>query len=272
MSDDYKLRAVDLDAGYNGHLVLEKLGLEVRQGEIVGLIGPNGSGKSTLLRALGRVLRPRGGSVFLDGKAIQQLSSRDVARELALLPQSPSLAQDLTVEELVWMGRSPHQGIFGMPSTADRDAVLWAMHETGVLEMSQRSVGKLSGGERQRVWIAMALAQKPRILLLDEPTTFLDLSHQLEVLELIRHLNGEFGITVVIVLHDLNQAVRYSSRLVVLKDGRVHSQGRPCDVLTAQTLRDVFGVDGRVIPGPECVEMVIVPIGKLNNVSNAASA
>ena len=258
-----KIETRDLEAGYNGHPVLSGLDLEVEEGEIIALVGPNGSGKSTLLRALGRVLRPRAGAVLLDGRAIQEWSTRDVARQLALLPQGPTLSSDLTVEELVWMGRSPHQGLLGLPTAADREAVRWAMEETGVVEMGSRSVSALSGGERQRVWIAMALAQQPRILLLDEPTTFLDLSHQLEVLELIHHLNREYGITVVLVLHDLNQAVRYARRVVVLHEGRVHSQGTPREVLTAETLREVFGVEGRIIPGPDGVAMVIVPIGKV---------
>jgi len=254
-----KIETRDLEAGYNGHPVLSGLDLEVEEGEIIALVGPNGSGKSTLLRALGRVLRPRAGAVLLDGRAIQEWSTRDVARQLALLPQGPTLSSDLTVEELVWMGRSPHQGLLGLPTAADREAVRWSMEETGVVEMGSRSVSTLSGGERQRVWIAMALAQRPRILLLDEPTTFLDLSHQLEVLELIHHLNREYGITVVLVLHDLNQAVRYARRVVVLHEGRVHSQGTPREVLTAETLREVFGVEGRIIPGPDGVAMVIVP-------------
>ncbi len=264
MSLEVKIRATDVDAGYNGHLVLTKLSLEVSEGEIVALVGPNGSGKSTVLRALGRVLKPRAGSVLLDGKSIHGWSTRQVAQQLALLPQAPSLTTDLSVEELVWMGRSPHQGILGMPRAADREAVAWAMDETGLGGLRGRPLTALSGGERQRAWIAMALAQRPRVLLLDEPTTFLDLSHQLEVLELIRHLNLEYRLTVVIVLHDLNQAVRYAHRVILLKDGEVHSQGAPTAVLTTETLREVFGVDGRIIPGPDGVPMVIVPISKVS--------
>ena len=258
-----KLEAQKLDAGYDGRLVIESLDLVLEQGEIVALVGPNGSGKSTILRALARVLRPKGGTVLLDRRAISSLSTREVARELALLPQGPTLANDLSVEELVWMGRSPHQGILGLPTAADREAVEWAIEETGVGPMRRRGVSSLSGGERQRAWIAMALAQKPQILLLDEPTTFLDLSHQLEVLELISYLNREHGITVVMVLHDLNQAARYARRVIVLRDGRVHCEGAPREVLTADTLRTVFGVAGEVMAGPQGVDMLIVPLGRI---------
>ncbi len=260
-----KLASQELDAGYAGTaaLVLRRLSLAVAAGEVIALVGPNGSGKSTLLRALGRVLRPRGGVVFLDGRAMSQWPTREVARRLALLPQGPTLSNDLTAAELVWLGRSPHQGLLGLPTPADHEAVRWAMAETGIGPLAARQMSSLSGGERQRVWLAMALAQRPQILLLDEPTTFLDLSHQLEVLDLIRYLNVEHGLTVVMVLHDLNQAARYAGRIVVLRDGGVYTDGAPAAVLTPQTLRDVFGVDGRVLRGPDGVELVIVPVGRV---------
>ncbi len=258
-----KLRADHVDAGYERRLVLKGLDLDIGRGEAVALVGPNGSGKSTILRTLARVLRPRSGAVLLDGKAISSLSTRDVARELALLPQGPVLANDMSVEELVWMGRSPHQGLLGLPTSQDREAVEAAIDETGLAPLRHRGVASLSGGERQRAWIAMALAQQPQVLLLDEPTTFLDLSHQLEVLDLVRYLNRERGITVVMVLHDLNQAARYARRIVVVDGGRVHCQGTPAEVLTPETLRTVFGVDGMVMPGPDGVELVIVPLGRV---------
>ena len=259
------LEARALDAGYAQAegLVLRGLDIEVETGEVVALVGPNGSGKSTLLRALGRVLRPKGGVVFLDGRALAEWPTREVARRLALLPQGPTLSNDLTVEELVWLGRSPHQGLLGLPTAADGEAVRWAMAETGIGPLAKRPISTLSGGERQRAWLALALAQQPRILLLDEPTTFLDLSHQLEVLDLIRYLNVEHGLTVVMVLHDLNQAARYAGRIVVLREGRVYGEGPPAAVLTPETLRQVFGVEGRVLPGPDGVEMVIVPVGRV---------
>ncbi len=257
-----KLQAKQLDAGYESRLVLRALDLGVRDGEMVALVGPNGSGKSTLLRVLGRVLKPRGGALLLDGRALRELPTRDVARELALLPQGPMLTDDLSVEELVWLGRSPHQGLLGLPAPADREAVAWALAETDLAALRSRSVLSLSGGERQRAWLAMALAQRPRVLLLDEPTTFLDLSHQIEVLDLIRHLNRQLGLTVVMVLHDLNQAARYTGRIVVLDDGDVYAEGPPAAVLTPGTLAEVFGVEGRVLPGPDGVELVIVPLAR----------
>jgi iron complex transport system ATP-binding protein len=242
-------------------LVIRGLSIEIAAGEVVALVGPNGSGKSTLLRALGRVLRPKGGAVYLDGRELAQWSTRDVARRLALLPQGPTLSNDMTAGELVWMGRSPHQGILGVPTAADREAVEWAIAETGIHELAGRAMSSLSGGERQRVWLAMALAQQPQVLLLDEPTTFLDLSHQLEVLDLISYLNREHGLTVVMVLHDLNQAARYAGRVVALREGRVYADGPASEVVTPETLRDVFGVEGRVMPGPDGVSIVVVPLG-----------
>jgi iron complex transport system ATP-binding protein len=267
-----KLRADRIDAGYDRRTVLRALDMDIGQGEIVALVGPNGSGKSTILRTLARVLKPTAGSVLLDGKAISSLSTREVARELAMLPQGPVLANDMTVEELIWMGRSPHQGLFGVPSKQDRDAVAWAIDETGVDGLRSRSMSTLSGGEKQRVWIAMALAQQPQILLLDEPTTFLDLSHQIEVLDLVRYLNREHGITVVMVLHDLNQAARYAGRIVVVNDGGVYCHGAPHEVLTPATLRSVFAVEARVLPGPDGVELVIVPLGRVPNQAPAPAA
>jgi iron complex transport system ATP-binding protein len=262
---DGKVAARALDAGYATaeSLVLQGLNLEVLEGEVVALVGPNGSGKSTLLRALGRVLKPKGGAVLLEGRAMAEWPTREVARRLALLPQAPTLTNDMSVDELVWMGRSPYQGLLGLPTQTDKSAVDWALRETGVDDLAQRRMMSLSGGERQRVWLAMALAQQPQVLLLDEPTTFLDLSHQLEVLELIRYLNAEHGLTVVMVLHDLNQAARYAGRIVVLKDGAVYGEGPPAAILTPDTLREVFAVEGRIIQGPDGIEMVVVPVGRL---------
>ncbi len=260
-----KLGAEALDAGYPAtrELVLRALSLDVAEGEVVALVGPNGSGKSTLLRVLGRVLKPRSGVVYLDGRSMRDWPTREIARRLALLPQGPTLSADLTVEELVRMGRSPHQGILGIPTPEDDEAVDSAIRETSIGGLVGRQVQTLSGGERQRVWLAMAIAQQPRVLLLDEPTTFLDLNHQLEVLDLIRYLNRQHGLTVVMVLHDLNQAARYSNRVVVLKGGEIYKDGPPSSVLTPDTLREVFGVEGRIMSGPDGIEMVIVPIGRV---------
>jgi iron complex transport system ATP-binding protein len=258
-----KLGTSGLDAGYpsTSELILHGFDLEVEAGEIVALVGPNGSGKSTLLRALARILKPRGGAVFLDGKLISEWSTRDVARRLSLLPQGPSLGSDLTVRELVWMGRSPHQGLLGLPTGADREAVEWAIEETGIEALADRRVTSLSGGERQRAWLAMALAQQPQVLLLDEPTTFLDLNHQLEVLDLVRYLNQEHGLTVIMVLHDLNQAARYARRVCVLYAGRLFRDGPPAEVLTVETLAEVFGIDASILTSPDGA-MVIVPTAR----------
>jgi iron complex transport system ATP-binding protein len=260
------LNAKGLDAMYptSDSLVLQALDLSVAEGEVVALVGPNGSGKSTLLRALGRILKPKGGAVTLEGRSLADWPTREVAQRLALLPQGPTLSNDLTVAELVWMGRSPHQGWLGLPNPGDKDAVEWAARETSITPLLKRNVSDLSGGERQRVWLAMALAQQPRLLLLDEPTTFLDLSHQLELLELVRYLNAEHGLTVVMVLHDLNQAARYAQRVVVLHEGAVYAEGAPADVLTPETLLAVFGIEAEVLPGPRGVEMVIVPVSRVD--------
>jgi iron complex transport system ATP-binding protein len=257
------IQAQRLDANYptSEGLVLQALDLSVAEGEVVALVGPNGSGKSTLLRALGRILKPKGGVVTLEGRSLAEWPTREVAQRLALLPQGPTLSNDLTVAELVWMGRSPHQGWLGLPNPGDKDAVEWAARETSITPLLQRNVSSLSGGERQRVWLAMALAQQPRLLLLDEPTTFLDLSHQLELLELVRYLNAEHGLTVVMVLHDLNQAARYAQRVVVLNDGAVYGEGAPADVLTPETLREVFGIEAEVMDGP--AGMVVVPVRRV---------
>jgi iron complex transport system ATP-binding protein len=258
-----KLETRRIAAGYAARLVLRELDLTIGSGEVVALIGPNGSGKTTLLRALGRLLRPRTGVVLLDGRPLAEWPTRALARDLALLPQGPTLTNDLSVEELVWMGRSPHQGLLGLPSAADREAVAWAMRETGVKDLAARAVSSLSGGERQRAWLAMALAQQPRVLLLDEPTTFLDMAHQLEVLDLVHYLNRAHGLTVVLVLHDLNQAARYADRVVVLRDGAVYCQGAPAEVVTPAMLREVFGVEGAFLTGEGGLPLVVVPLGRV---------
>lgn len=260
-----KLGAQAIHAGYPSarELVLEALSLDIGEGEVVALVGPNGSGKSTLLRALGRVLKPKTGVVYLDGRVMREWPTREVARRLALLPQGPTLANDMTVEELVRMGRSPHQGILGIPTRADEEAVQRAIRDTSIDALTGRQVSALSGGERQRVWLAMALAQQPQVLLLDEPTTFLDLNHQLEVLDLVRDFNRQRGLTVVMVLHDLNQAARYANRMVVLKQGRIYADGEPREVLTRDTLREVFGVEAHVMPGPEGSGLIVVPVGRV---------
>lgn len=245
------LSADHLQLGYRrGAAVVCDLGLDVAQGEIVTLVGPNGSGKSTILRALARLMRPQGGAVYLDGKAIHRMSTRKVAQQLAILPQSPAAPEDLTVRDLVTRGRFARQAWWRASSRQDRSVVDWALDVTGLLEFQERRLTTLSGGERQRAWIALALAQEPRILLLDEPTTFLDISHQLEVMALLQKLNAESQLSIVMVLHDLNQAARFSHRLIVLRKGEIYTTGTPQDVLTEVMMREVFQVEGMVQRDP----------------------
>lgn len=241
--------------------VVESLSLDVPDGRITCVVGPNACGKSTLLRAMARLLRPAGGTVLLDGSAIHGMRTKQVARELGLLPQSPTAPEGLRVEDLVARGRFPHQGLFRQWSEEDEHAVARALAVTRAVELADRSVDELSGGQRQRVWIAMALAQETPVLLLDEPTTYLDIAHQLEVLDLLRILNRDEGRTVVMVLHDLNEAARYSDHLVAMCEGRIVACGPPDTVVTEDTVRQVFGIDSRVVPDPVTGTPMVVPVG-----------
>ena len=225
---------------------LENIDLHIKEGEIVSLIGPNGSGKSTFLRLISRLITPKSGEVILDGKMIGSMKSQDVAKKLAMLPQMQDHQLDLTVGELIEFGRYPHRAAYGKLTTEDEDIIHWAMDVTRLTRFKNRPLQSLSGGERQRAWIAMAIAQRPKILLLDEPTTFLDISHQLEVMELVQELNEQFGMTVVMVLHDINQAARYSDRLVVLKAGQVQYDGIPQCVLCREMFQSIFEIDADI--------------------------
>lgn len=240
------LKTQDLHLGYEARLIVEHLELSVPTGEIVTLIGPNGSGKSTILKALSRSIKAKRGTVYLNGKDIHSIPPRLLARQLAILPQSPEAPHDITVGDLVWHGRAPHRHFWEPPTTNDHEVVHWALKETKVDHLVDRPVATLSGGERQRAWIALALAQTPEVLLLDEPTTYLDICHQLEVMELVKKLNAELGLTVVMVLHDINQAARYSHRLIALQQGRIVDQGEPTAVLTPKLLREVFKVEAHI--------------------------
>jgi iron complex transport system ATP-binding protein len=240
------LEARDLRLAYGRRTAVDGVSLAVAPGECVVLAGPNGSGKSTLLRGLARLMKPSGGAVLLDGKALAQWSPRTLARKLAVLPQSPQSPGELTVEQLVYLGRHPHQSLLGVASAHDREAVQVALAETDILHLADRPLAALSGGERQRAWIALTLAQEPELLLLDEPTTFLDLAHALAVLELVRRLNRERGLTVVMALHDLTQATRYADRIAMLRAGRLVVDGPPAEVLTPATIAEVFGVEAEI--------------------------
>jgi iron complex transport system ATP-binding protein len=256
------LRAERLTLAYGERAVVHELELVIPRGAITAVVGANGCGKSTLLRALARLLAPREGAVLLDGRAIGRLPTREVAKRLGLLPQSPVAPDGITVEDLVARGRHPHQRLFRQWSREDETAVEAALEATATTALRERPLDELSGGQRQRAWIAMTLAQQTEIVLLDEPTTFLDLAHQVEVLDLLAELVTAHGRTVVMVLHDLNQACRYADHLVAMRDGRVHTTGAPAETVDATLVRDVFGLSARVIEDPETGTPLCLPARK----------
>jgi iron complex transport system ATP-binding protein len=255
------LRARNLTLAYDERDVIEGLDLTVPPGEMTAVVGANGSGKSTLLRALARLLRPRAGAVLLDGEPIERLSTGEVAKRVAILPQSPLAPDGIVVEDLVARGRYPHQGLFRQWSTEDEAAVERALAATGTAALRNRPLDELSGGQRQRAWIAMTLAQQTEFLLLDEPTAFLDLAHQVEVLDLLADLVERHGRTVVLVLHDLNQACRCADHLVALRDGTVHASGPPAEVVDAALVREVFDVAVTVMDDPVTGTPLSLPLG-----------
>ncbi|RMB58168.1 ABC transporter ATP-binding protein [Tessaracoccus antarcticus] len=256
------LAAENVSLGYDRTPVVVDLSLRVPEGRITALIGPNGCGKSTLLRGLTRLLRPSSGTVLLEGTDIHRLGARELARKLGLLPQAPLAPGGITVTELVALGRAPHQSWLSRPSKADRQAVERALALTGTTELADRVVDELSGGQRQRAWIAMVLAQETGVLLLDEPTTFLDMAHAVEVLDTISDLNLQQGCTVVMVLHDLNLAARYADHLMAMADGRLIAQGTPAEVLTEDLLSSAFSLAAKVISDPVSHTPLVVPIGR----------
>lgn len=243
------LRITDARLAYDARTVAEDLSLEIPEGSFTVIIGPNACGKSTTLRALSGLLRPRAGSVVLDGRDIRDLRAKELARRLGLLPQSAIAPEGITVRDLVARGRYPYQSMLSRWTTEDEQAVVRALEATGTMDLAARGVDELSGGQRQRAWVAMALAQETGLLLLDEPTTFLDVAHQISLLDLFASLHAA-GRTVVAVLHDINHAAAYASRLVVMKDGAVVSHGTPREVITPDMLGDVFGLDAVVIEDP----------------------
>ncbi|MFE9612472.1 ABC transporter ATP-binding protein [Streptomyces sp. NPDC006012] len=259
MSRTSRLTARSLTLAYEDRVVVDRLDLDIPDGQVTVIVGPNACGKSTLLRALGRLLKPRDGTVLLDGTEIARVPGRRLARTIGVLPQSPVPPDGITVADLVARGRQPHQKWWQQWSEADEHAVAEALEHTGTTALADRPVDELSGGQRQRVWIAMALAQETELLLLDEPTTYLDIAHQVEVLDLIRRLNHERGRTVVAVLHDLNQAARYADHLIAMKDGHVIAQGPPRDIVTAELVEDVFGLGSVVVPDPVTGSPLVVP-------------
>jgi len=261
-----RLRGEALYAGYNGRQVLDDVDFTVQDGSVTVLLGPNGSGKSTLLKTLARTLAPDAGKVLLDGTNIHRQSTRAVAQRLGILPQSPSAPDGLTVRELVGLGRFPYQSLMRQWSRHDEAAVEEAMAVADVAAFADRPVDALSGGQRQRCWIAMVLAQETELLLLDEPTTFLDLKVQVDLLELLVSLAHQQGRTLLVVLHDLNLAAAYADRLVMMKAGRILHDGTPEAVFTADNLKQVFDLDAQVIREPLAGRPVCVPVKRLEKV------
>ncbi|SDP23324.1 iron complex transport system ATP-binding protein [Nakamurella panacisegetis] len=257
-----RLAAIDLTVGYPSRVVAEHLTVSIPDGEFTVIVGPNACGKSTLLRSLARVLAPLTGTVLLDGAAISAYPTKEVARRLGLLPQTFQAPDGITVAELVTRGRHPHQRFLRPSSTSDREIVHEAMVATGVAALADRSIQELSGGQRQRVALALALAQQTSILLLDEPTTYLDIAHQIEMLDLCADLHARDGRTLVAVLHDLNHACRYATHLIAMSDGRVVSEGHPSEIVTAELVEAVFGLPCRIIDDPETHTPLVVPLAR----------
>ncbi len=265
-----KLNTENVTLAYDEATVIKDLSTEIPAGKITSVVGSNGCGKSTLLRSLARLMKPRGGAVYLDGDAIARLPTREVAKRLGILPQDPQAPEGLTVRELAGQGRYPHQSWLQQWSKDDERAVERALEITGVLKLADRPLDTLSGGQRQRAWISMALAQETETLLLDEPTTFLDMAHQLEVLQLLKRLNEDEGRTILMVLHDLNNAARYSHHMVALAGGEVFAAGRPREVMTPGLLREVFSVEADIVHDPRSGVPLCIPY-ELHHPANGMS-
>lgn len=246
----YSLETRNIDVAYEGHKIIEEMNLMIPKGQITVIIGPNGCGKSTLLKALARIIKPDKGEIILNDLALSQQSTKEIAKQMAILPQSPEAPGGMTVEELIAYGRYPHQSGFGRLQEADKQVIDWALEATGITALRNRPLDALSGGQRQRVWIALAVAQETDLILLDEPTTYLDLAHQLEVLQLLHALNQEEERTIVMVLHDLNLAARFADNMIAMKDGQIVKYGPANEVMEKEVLREVFNIDGEIIVDP----------------------
>ncbi|MBX0300334.1 ABC transporter ATP-binding protein [Cryobacterium sp. 1639] len=262
MTAQHQLTAEALVSGYGNRTIVDGVDLELAAGRITVIVGANACGKSTLLKTLARLIKPTSGAVVLDGKLISELHTKQLARTLGLLPQQPIAPEGIAVADLVGRGRHPHQKLFQSWTTDDDRAVVEALDATGIADLADRSVDELSGGQRQRVWIAMALAQQTDILLLDEPTTFLDIAHQVEVLDLLTDLNHRRGTTIVMVLHDVNLAIRYADTIVAVKDGKVLAMGEPSEVVTCTLIEEVFGLPNSITADPVSGKPMVTPIGR----------
>lgn len=258
----HNLAARDLTLAYDQVEVARNLSVDIPAGKITCIVGANACGKSTLLRALARLLKPKAGHVLLDGESIHKLSTREVATKLGILPQAPIAPEGITVADLVARGRYPHQKWFRQWSSSDEAAITQAMRHTGIVPLAKRPVDELSGGQRQRIWIAMALAQGTDLMLLDEPTTYLDLAHQIDVLDLLTDLNRRDGRTIVLVLHDLNQAARYSDHLIAMRAGAVIAHGPPSEIITEELVHEVFGLRSKVVVDDVSGTPHVLPIGR----------
>lgn len=235
-----------LSVAYENNIIIKDMNLEIPKGKISIIIGANGCGKSTLLKTIARINKPKSGDIYINNKSIKKIKEKNIAKEVAFLPQGPVCPSGLTVRELVAYGRFPHQKMIGGLNSHDKDIIDWAIKETGLSEFADREVENLSGGQRQRAWIAMTLAQETDIIMLDEPTTYLDMSYQLEVLEVLHKLNKEKNITVVIVLHELNNACRFADNIIGLKKGKIICEGKPIDVINKETLKEIYGIDANL--------------------------
>ncbi|WP_061994632.1 ABC transporter ATP-binding protein [Clostridium sp. ATCC 25772] len=236
----------NLSVAYENNIIIENMNLDITKGKISIIIGANGCGKSTLLKTIARINKPKNGDIFINNRNIKSIKEKDIAKEVAFLPQGPSCPSGLTVRELVAYGRFPHQKIIGGLNNHDKEIIDWAIKETVLSEFADREIENLSGGQRQRAWIAMALAQETEIIMLDEPTTYLDMSYQLEVLEVLQKLNQEKNITVVIVLHELNNACRFADNIIGLKKGKIVCKGKPIEVINNSTLKEIYGINANI--------------------------
>ena len=254
--------AENISTGYEEKLILKDLNISIPAGKFSVLIGPNGCGKSTLLKSFARLLKPKFGSVVLDGKAIYEIPTQHLARQIGLLPQSPIVPSGITVADLVARGRFPYQNLFGQLSKADYEAISLAMEAMGIADLSEKSVDSLSGGQRQRVWIALVLAQDTDILLLDEPTTYLDIAYQVEILDCLAKLNQMKKTTIVAILHDINLSIRYADYIFAMKKGRLIAEGKPRDIIDTALMKEVYGMESAIITDPETGDPYVIPRSK----------
>lgn len=262
MTTNHQLSAEEISLAYGERTIIDSLSVDIVPGKITSIVGPNGCGKSTLLRAFARLLKPSAGQALIDAHPLPSLPGKELARMLGLLPQSPTAPEGIVVADLVGRGRHPHQGLMGRWSTRDYEVVAQALEMANTTELAERPIDELSGGQRQRVWIAMALAQETDILLLDEPTTYLDIANQLEVLDLLTDLNHNHGTTIVMVLHELGLAARYSDHLIAMNAGKIYAQGTPTNVITETMMSEVFHTDARIIADPVSGAPLVMPMGR----------